>query len=126
MKKYWWAWVLLVLIGGAICWAFLGEVEENGRAYVLVGALKVVLYLVCVIVFLAFNIFYFSDKAIPKKLDSWLKKQNKVVDYAFFGLWIAIYLCVVMTGYKFVSWCSDGLENYQFQKKFDHKYKVDL
>lgn len=126
MKKYWWAWVVIVLILGAIIWGFLGVVEESGRESALIVVLKGVLCIFGLVVFMAFNVFYFSDKAMPKKLDGWIKKQCKLVQYTFLALWLGLYLFIVLTGYKFASWCSSELDYYQFETEFEHKHNIDL
>ncbi|HBF06262.1 MAG TPA: hypothetical protein DDW28_09320 [Prevotella sp.] len=117
--------ILLVLfLMGAILWAFLGEVEDGGRVYALLSVLEIVLWGVCAILLLVVSIAYWGG--IAKLIDKYIKNAPKwlywlvFIIYAVVGIWMECKLCNI----------GDYMEKqykiYQYQKKFEYKYNVDL
>ena len=124
MKKYFWYSLPVLMIVVPLFWAFLKDVEENGAVYGLLDIAEGVLVIFVIILVLSlFGLFvgyipHRADKYV-KKLPTWL--QNLII-VAYTGL-------VLYLAYLFVNGigsAEDLYKDYQFQKKFEHKYNVDL
>lgn len=124
MKKYWLLWVFLALVIGIFFWTFLGDVEENGKEYALLSAFKLVIWAVFAIVALLFNAGYWGG--IGMLLDKYFPNMPKWASNTILVVMVCVYILliplVIDLGERFNSWYDD----YQFQKKFEYQYNVEL
>lgn len=124
MKKYWALWIFVFMLGGVLFWAFLCDVEDNGKEYALLEVFAVVLWGIFAILALALNIAYWSG--IAKLIDRYTKNASKwvsyllLVIYAALGIWLECKLCNVG------NYIEEQYKDYLFQKKFEYKYHIDL
>lgn len=124
MKKYWALLIIPFALACILFWTFLGEVEECGREYALLRVAEVFFWGIFAILALTLNGAYWAG--VGHLLEKALKNASKWLLYAVFVLYAAIGIYLEIKLVDGAKRLEDWYKDYQYQKEFEYKYKVDL
>jgi hypothetical protein len=124
MKKYWTLLIIPFALACILFWTFLGEVEEYGREYALLSVGAVFFWGIFGILALSLNIAYWAG--VGHLLEKALKNASKWLLYMVFVLYAAIGIYLEIKLGDGAKRLEDWYKDYQYQKEFEYKYKVDL
>lgn len=105
-------------------WGLLKDVEENGAVYGLLDIAEGVLVIFTIILFLALFVLFVGY--IPHRADKYIKKFPTWLQSLIVILYAGLVLYLAHLFINGIGSTEDLYKDYKFQKKFEHKYDVDL
>ena len=105
-------------------WGLLKDVEENGAVYGLLDIAEG--FLVIFVIILVLALFGLFVGYIPHRADKYVKKLPTWLQNLIIILYTGLVLYLAHLFINGIGSIEDLYKDYQFQKKFEHKYNVDL